>query len=120
MYNIEMLYQFMLAMNVLEFLYIIFYVVLVSYIFQLPDIYCIYCMLFTYAECLLITKVHARRLPIVLYDLLNFNASKYRSMACSYWFVWSLQICCYHQKEDFEKVTEVFFMPSLECQQSTS
>ena len=20
----------------------------------------------------------------------------------SYWFVWSLQICCYHQKEDFE------------------
>ena len=23
-------------------------------------------------------------------------------MLCSYWFVWSLQICCYHQKEDFE------------------
>ena len=23
-------------------------------------------------------------------------------MLCSYWFVWSLQICCYHQKEDVE------------------
>ena len=21
---------------------------------------------------------------------------------CSYWFVWSSQICCYHQEEDFE------------------
>ena len=23
-------------------------------------------------------------------------------MACSYWLIWSSQVCCYHQKEDFE------------------
>ena len=77
----------------LSFKLLLFYVFLVSYILFFS------CLIFIFIYCML---VHISGLPAVWYHLSNDNVSKYWSMACSYWFVWSSQIYCYHLKEDFE------------------
>ena len=72
------------------------------FVFQLPDLY-FHIMHIVYL-CRIVSsnQVHVSGFPIVWYHLLSYNPNKYWSIMCSYWFVQSSQICCYHQKECFE------------------